>query len=481
MSRPVRVNPILLMLVLSRSHAHRLKPCRTVRCIHLSSPRIMCCQHPSASASAGAAAAASTDRLHNYAAARAGRAVQKMTYDRRDGVDYMLMLSAFTFAAHLCFSHPALQWLSTVTALLSTFLGVCFVVRHGFTPAWPTFVSQPLSVPALIADRLANLSPLVCARAALALGETVLIRATPEWRWHFAGGMRLTGAVLILVHLACTTAFRMRILWDHLHQQDLVRGALARTSWRLEAESPLLPWLLVHGWVTGLAANLAAVMPWAALLCVREQSLLLLPLALVADVLCTGLLRGVRSVIESINEAFYRNHWLEHHSRLHFVYLHGMHHDALPFGAIAVGEEGVLGELVRRVFAVERNAFMSHLSLFQSSTLETLKAMVWHQYIPGIFPYTRVNVMIENHHIEHHFLRMKPLAFGSKIRLGSKESAFATYRLDEMEASGYEPDNPTWQRFVSLHRAEEGSLEALSRPTGWWEKLAGPANIESDA
>jgi hypothetical protein len=249
--------------------------------------------------------------------------------------------------------------------------------------------------------------------AALALGETVLIRATPEWRWHFAGGMRLTGAVLILVHLACTTAFRMRILWDHLHQQDLVRGALARTSWRLEAESPLLPWLLVHGWVTGLAANLAAVMPWAALLCVREQSLLLLPLALVADVLCTGLLRGVRSVIESINEAFYRNHWLEHHSRLHFVYLHGMHHDALPFGAIAVGEEGVLGELVRRVFAVERNAFMSHLSLFQSSTLETLKAMVWHQYIPGIFPYTRVNVMIENHHIEHHFLRMKPLAFGS--------------------------------------------------------------------
>ena len=49
---------------------------------------------------------------------------------------------------------------------------------------------------------------------------------------------------------------------------------------------------------------------------------------------------------------------------------------ALRAGAIAVGEEGVLGELVRRVFAVERNAFQSHLSLFTSSTDETIKVAV---------------------------------------------------------------------------------------------------------
>jgi len=286
--------------------------------------------------------------------------------------------------------------------------------------------------------------------------------------WHRAGTMRHAGAILILLHLLRTTIFRTRIFCSHLRHQPHVRRTLARTGWKGQLKQAPLPLLLAHGWVTGIAANLAAVMPWAALLAVREQSLLLLPVAIAADLACTGLHRGLRSVVEQTNVAFYRNHWLAHHSNFHFVYLHGMHHDALPFGAIAVGEEGALGELVRRLFAVERNAFQSHLSLYHSSTEEMIKAMVWHQYIPGVFPYTRANRLIGNHHVEHHFLHMKPLAFGSTLDFGTPQGAVETTVLDATEGDGYVPDNATWRWWCALSQ----QVEDASRPMSWWEKRA---------
>ena len=235
--------------------------------------------------------AASNEPMQNAWAAAAGGTGTKMTYDARDGVDYMLMLGVFQLASHACFRRAGLVWLRAITGALSVFLAGSFVWRHGFRPALPIPLAQPWSVPAALADRFLHLSPLVALRAALALGETLLIGATPRWQ-HRARLMEGVGVALLLGHLACTTAFRTWILGAHLRNLPAVRHALARTSWRPELDRTALPLLLAHGWATGLAANLAAIMPWAALLAARQQSLLLLPLALVADTACTGVHRG---------------------------------------------------------------------------------------------------------------------------------------------------------------------------------------------
>ena len=70
------------------------------------------------------------------------------------------------------------------------------------------------------------------------------------------------------------------------------------------------------------------------------QSALFLPLRVLMDAgypgpwrvlqrLCASLLGSAGREARHFDYA-YREHWLGHYSRFHFVYFHGMHHDALP-------------------------------------------------------------------------------------------------------------------------------------------------------
>jgi hypothetical protein len=152
---------------------------------------------------------------------------------------------------------------------------------------------------------------------------------------------------------------------------------------------------------------------------------------------------------------------LGHNSEVEFVFLHGTHHDAIPSGLIAVGENGFLEGFLRFTIGVP-GVFFDPVTAFLVYTYEVQKDIFGHQYIPGVFPKNSRRSMEVYQHSTHHYGSLEPYSFAFKVdRPEISEEYKKAYRhmpdemrnsakLDE-ELTGFKWDNLIQRKTLRLY------------------------------
>lgn len=337
----------------------------------------------------------------------AGTRTPRMTNKSSDFVDYCLMLILCCIATRLSFgrAHPFVP----VTIGCSIYLLACFALRHGTCLQVPVILRQPLALPYLLLSKLRNLrgAPLLTI-SSLCL-EQCIIAQTPHWAHHTATYSWLCNR-LFYVSFIAITAVRTLSLGLHLANRAQVFHFLKSTQWSKSLLGSAGEFRqavdIFHAYVTGIQCHILALAPLYCVLCCCEHSMLLMPVRMVLD--CVAM-KWFWS--RDFGEWLYRDHWLCHHSELAFVYLHAPHHDALPISIMAAHDTGMLEGFLRFCLG-QPETFCTPLLGSTLFGVSVLLDFVFHQYVPGVFPYSSTVIQYGHHHAEHHFLSLHPLGPG---------------------------------------------------------------------
>jgi hypothetical protein len=270
-----------------------------------------------------------------------------------------------------------------------------------------------------------------------ALAGTMWLRPLP-WLWMF------------WVPFLLVTAFRLAILVAHLLRTRVVREVLERSPQQRMIARLSIPSHVVQAFVTGVVAHLSLMAPcilffiWTEPTYLREALLLGGYLAWTA--IATPLRRRKRLASPGLisNLLVYQNHKLAHESRFYFTVFHGHHHDAIP--------SALIGSAAGSGFLENVDRSLTWLYFLNSATYTQLHwmyvvafDMVVHQYIPGIFPFAKPNVMGLGHHVAHHFGSLTPLGV-----------IFFAYVDPNDIRNGYKPDNRVTRWFIDEVERREG-------------------------
>jgi len=376
----------------------------------------------------------------------------RAVYYKRDFLDYalMIMLSALVVIFSYGFGHV----ISILGLFLCVFMLAMFIVRHGIEFRVPLILKRPQDVLYGLLYKLGNLRPVYFMALSLLLLENFLIAATPNWP-HHAESMRKIFLYLFYIHFSWITLFRTVSLVDHMAKKELVREVLMQTPWKRSIkENTNIILEILHAFCTGVLTHIILIAPWYLVIMHSSFSVVFLPAVCLINIVLYG------AWVKVINSWFYRDHWLGHNSELEFIFLHGTHHDAIPSGLIAVGENGFLEGFMRCTIGTP-TAFFNPVISFLAYTLEVQKDIKGHQYIPGIFPRLSKNVLEVYQHPTHHFGPIAPYSFAYKFDqpqiTEEKRKAFGrippglenSAKLDE-ELTGFQWDNPTYRRTLSL-------------------------------
>jgi hypothetical protein len=243
------------------------------------------------------------------------------------------------------------------------------------------------------------------------------------------------------------TALRVVIWIEHARRREHVFAFLRRSQWRKCVGSESNAWRehvdLAHAFATGVLCHTLAMAPIFLALHLRTQSVALLPIRIVLDLALYH-----HFWTREFNRWVIRDHAVAHSSQIAFVYLHSAHHDALPISMMASHDTGMLEGFVR--FALgQPEAFLSPaLSLFLF-TFAVLGDMIFHQYVPGVFPYSSAVEKFGHHHAEHHFLSLLPL--GSAFERPPDGNESNSVAVDE-ELTAYKRNNALWQWLITEFR-----------------------------
>jgi hypothetical protein len=363
-----------------------------------------------------------------------------MTLQASDFADYLIMLAATVLVSTLCYG--AMHALNLLAVAMCVALAVAFPLRHGAVWRVPTLIAEPWHALCVVWCKLDNVTPTLPLAAALTLAERSALDTWPDaLRWHDADAafVRYVDSAFLWAFWL-VTALRGVIWLAHAHRRAHVFAFLRRSQWRkcLGAEGDAVREHvdLAHAFATGVLCHTLAMAPIFLALHLRAQSVALLPLRIVLDL---ALYRHFWT--REFNRWVIRDHAVAHSSQIAFVYLHAAHHDALPISLMASHDTGMLEGFVR--FALgQPEAFLSPaLSLFLF-TFAVLGDMIFHQYVPGVFPYARAVEQFGHHHAEHHFLSLLPL--GSAFERPPDGNASNSVAVDE-ELTTYKRNNALWQ------------------------------------
>jgi len=271
--------------------------------------------------------------------------------------------------------------------------------------------------------------------------EQVVIRLTPSWP-HGIEAYRSVYWWMFYAFFLAVTCFRTVCLLTHLWQRQYVFAFLAGTGWdkmiRPGAGRQVLD--LLHAYGTGLLCHIFALGPLYLVLWFFDHSLLLMPVRFVCDVS----LLGWFSQAGDFNEWLYRDHWVDHNCGFHFVYLHGPHHDALPVSVMAGNDTGIIEGFLRFLCA-EPHTYFSPVFSCVFFPAHVVLDMIFHQYVPGVFPYSRMVLRFGHRHVEHHFFNLQPLGSGFENPPGDDQGMSVDF---ERWIAGYK-DSEAWTSFQS--------------------------------
>lgn len=380
-----------------------------------------------------------------------GTPKRRTNYQKHDLVDYWLMLIVCQAAVMLGFgwNHP----MSWACAVLCVFMGAAFPANHGFSFKLPLVLRAPQDVLYLLIHKVQNIkAPYFYAIALLAL-ENVVIYYTPTWP-HHVDWMRTLAIGLFWFHFAIITVYRTAIFVAHYRKRAHVQEVLLQSSWKGRVETPGRTFFaLVHAYFTGLLTHIVYLVPWYLIITHVNYSLVLTPVAIV------GALLIQKVNVKTLNDWFYRDHWLSHNSEVDFVYLHGVHHDAIPSGMIAVAGNGPLEGLMRSGLAFPI-PFFNPLPATLFYTFDVKSDIDMHQYIPGVFPRLPREFLGVIQHSLHHFGRLEPYGFAINLDLPVSDEIKKmtkilpdelkySIRLDQ-ELNGHQWDNAKFRWYMDL-------------------------------
>jgi hypothetical protein len=283
------------------------------------------------------------------------------------------------------------------------------------------------------------------------LAEQAAIAFTPEWPHHVDIYRHWTSHCFFW-SLGTLSVIRFVGFLCHWRERKALFSFLLTTGWRKNLGPPsdqvrqLVD--LVHALATGLLSHLLAALPFYMVLTQINHSLVFAPLRVVCDVLI--FLWFLRS--GEFNRWLYRDHWVCHHSEIAFRYLHAPHHDALPISIMAAHDTGMLEGFLRfslsqpEVFATPGFAVV----LF---TIQVLADFVFHQYVPGIWPYSTTALRCGHHHVEHHFLSLHPLGSGFEHPPDGNDALNVDF---DTEIDKYNPGNGLWVWWAEQVNRVEG-------------------------
>src|ERR1051325_11341936 len=330
----------------------------------------------------------------------------RIAYVKRDFLDYVLMIGLSGLVITLCYGGKHLM--GAAGLVLCAFALVTFGIRHGVEWAMPVLFRRPQEAFHIILDKLQNLRDVYFIALGVLLLENVLILLTPNLPHHVEWA-RQGALYLFYFHFVSITAYRTAILISHLWKRNLVREALLDSTWRRAVRGERSVTLeIVHAYCTGLLTHIILIAPWYFVITHAKFSVIFLPLVCAINVWTQ--LRWY-----SLSDTwFYRDHWLGHNSEIDFIFLHGTHHDAIPSGLIAVGENGFLEGFMRFTTGGLPTPFYNPLIAFLFLSLAIKTNIDLHQYIPGIFPKLARSVLATNQHATHHYGSLEPYSVGVK-------------------------------------------------------------------
>jgi hypothetical protein len=377
----------------------------------------------------------------------------RATYYKTDFVDYVLMIALSALV--IIVSYGLGSVMSIVGLALCAFMLVMFIIRHGIDFRVPVIIRRPQEVVYMLVYKLQNVKPMYVIALGLLLLENLLIAETPTLP-HHVDLIRKVALYLFYIHFMSITVFRTVILIGHLVKKELVREVLMQTPWKRVVKARTNITLeIVHAYVTGVLTHIILIAPWYLVITYSSFSVIFGP------VVCLLNLIVYLKWVKAINVWFYRDHWLGHNSEFEFIFLHGTHHDAIPSGLLAVGENGLLEGFMRFTIG-SPGAFFNPVISFMMYTFEIQEDICGHQYIPGVFPRMSRSAMEVYQHSTHHYGPLEPYSFGYKVDQPSvsedKKKGYDrlpdelknSAKLDE-ELTGFQWDNPTYRRTLSLY------------------------------
>jgi hypothetical protein len=377
----------------------------------------------------------------------------RVSYFARDFIDYVLMVAVSALVVG--FSYGFRSAMSITAFVLCAFMMASFIIRHGIELKTPVILKKPREVLYMFAYKLQNLKSFYFYALGLLLLQNFLVIRTPNLP-HHDQSIRTIALYLFYVHFLSITAFRTALLIDHLAKKELIREVLMQTAWRRAIKSNTNMTLeILHAYCTGVLTHIVLIAPWYLVISHVRFSAVFLP------ALCVLNFVVYSKWVKAINAWFYRDHWLGHNSEFEFVFLHGTHHDAIPSGLIAVGENGFLEGFLRFTFGAP-GTFFDPITAFLVFTYEIQKDIFGHQYIPGVFPKNSKRSMEVYQHSTHHYGSLEPYSFAFKVdRPEISEDYKNAYRhmpdemrnsakLDE-ELTGFKWDNSIQRKTLRLY------------------------------
>lgn len=376
--------------------------------------------------------------------------------------------------------HRALQW---VLAATLTYLGITFVLKHGIKieiQALRTLGSGIVEYPVLLVRgwwlvRNRVIQVLAVFAAALIV-EQLLSTALAGTFWLAA----LPWAWIVWPLFLAITAFRLLILLSHLQRAQHVRTVLESSPIRNSTAGLSINNHIVHAFVTGVLSHLCLIAPCALFFAFTEPTYLREALLIAFGTVWFWIAALTKSRLPLPNQTllahrkayfdlFYHSHDVAHRSRFYFGVFHGHHHDAIPSALIGcAGGTGFLESADRSVIWLDplSSVVVTQFNWAVSMVLD----MLAHQYIPGVFPFSKMIVAESMHHAAHHFGSLHPLGMftqrykdPSDVRSGynSRNSRIQWY-LDTV--ARHEPLGEAQRTgFLGLNSADESGED--SSPT----------------
>jgi hypothetical protein len=382
-----------------------------------------------------------------------GKRVSRLVYRGDDFLDYVIMSAMVMGTAVFVFGvgHP----LTYVVLALCVWMVAAFTRRHGVSLRIPTLLSRPQDVLYMFVYKLQNMRLAYFVAAAMIAIENIAIWMTPNLP-HHTQLMRQVGLGLFYGHLALLTVYRTVILVAHLRATDHVRAFLMETSWKAAlARQPNIVIELFHAYFTGLLTHILLIAPWYFAITHFQYSVIFLPVTIPLGIFIHA------RFLKVVNQWFYRDHWVAHHSEFEFLYLHGPHHDAIPSGLIGVSGNGVLEGVLRHTMGGPA-VFYNPVVDFLIHSVDVKVDIDGHQYIPGIYPHVPKSIQLINQHSSHHFGKLEPYGLGLKLdqpglpedlikraKMLTEEQRNSAH-LDE-QLNGFQWDNPRYRHYLELY------------------------------
>lgn len=359
-----------------------------------------------------------------------------MSYTSRDFLLFTYSLLLFLLISVLALGNT---WVLYLVCFMLAFLFFNFIYIHGIkldfssvglllveTCKYPLYFFQSLK-PFLVA-----LSPIFCSYIAAVIFEQIL---TPYSNHTFLVNP-LPYLWLFYFQFLVVFIYRTIVLFAHLKKHALVKEILDDSPWKYHLKRGHIVLHIFQAYITGTLAQIGLVLPVLAFFLYTSPTYLREVLIIFFYVLFQSVyyvkygytVRKLPYSIDNLAQWFIPEHERAHNSRFYFTVFHGHHHDAIPSGLIGSGGFGLV-EAIH--LSIMRLHFFHSATLFFifKVPLSALHDILTHQYIPGVYPYSKYVLETSYHHAIHHFFSYFPISPG-----------FAPY-IDYDMKNGYSPNN----------------------------------------